>query len=326
MHAGGMVSACARLFAVVCALACTSSMARGQSFSRILQESWNGDDLAETYDHALVENTGHVTNQNADSQMFWWDSFGRVRLNNNQANSPLIAYRLLTIGAGTEESSIKATMDEIDLALGVHLGKFGNWDIGAVLGAGFSSTHPFVNSSGVYGIGHVTAERLVDESDSFLLSVDYEGNGGLLPDVPLPGFAWIRRADPVNLLIGYPLSRIHWQATQRLELALQYNVPFSADADLEYHVTPHLGLYANAANFFQGFVLASGDSTDRQFYQMRRVEVGVRIIQQPLIDASIGVGYAFDQEFSDGFDARNLEPIGQISNEPYVAFVVRGTF
>jgi hypothetical protein len=91
-------------------------------------------------------------------------------------------------------------------------------------------------------------------------------------------------------------------------------------------LAPHFGLYANTANFFQGFVTASGDITNRQFYQMRRVEAGFRVIDNPLFDASIGIGYAFDQEFSRGFDVRNMRPIGHISNEPYIAIVLRGTF
>ena len=308
------------------ALVCLGSAARGQMFSRALQEAWSGQDLAETHDHPVIETAGHVSNQSSDSQVFWWDSFGKVRFNRNDPDSPLIEYRLLTIGAGTEGSSIKATMDEIDAALGFHVGKLGDWDVAAMLGAGFSSTHPFVNSTGVFGIGHLTAEQAIDRQNSLLVSVDYQGNSGLLPDIPLPGFAWIHRSKSFDALMGYPLSRIRWQMTQRLVFALQYNVPYSADADLEYRITRHLGLYANAANFCQGFVLASGDITNRQFYQMRRVEAGVRFIRQPLIDASIGVGYAFDQEFSSGYDVQNLQPIGQISNEPYLALVVRGTF
>jgi hypothetical protein len=50
----------------------------------------------------------------------------------------------------------------------------------------------------------------------------------------------------------------------------------------------------------------------------------VRFIFDPLIDASIGIGYAFDQSFSDGYDVRSLRPVAQISNEPYIAIIVHG--
>lgn len=308
---------------------CLAGVAHAQSFSRLLQEPWNGNDLAETYDHPLIQEGGHLNGDahgSTDSQVIWWDSFGKVRFDRDDAYSPFVGYRVLTIGAGTDGRFVKATMDEIDAALGIHLGTFDGWHVGTMLGAGFSSTHPFVNSSGVFGIGHVTAEHPLDDANSILLSLDYEANAGLLPDVPLPGFAWIHRSRDFDALLGYPLNRIRWQPTERLQIGAQYNVPFSADLDAEYRIVPHFGLYANAANFFQGFVTASGDITDRQFYQMRRIEAGVRIIDQPLVDASIGIGYAFDQEFSRGFDVRDLHPIGHISNAPYIALVLRGTF
>jgi hypothetical protein len=306
-----------------------TSVARGQTFSRMLQQSWSGNNLAETYDHPVVQNTGHIDNVDggkSDSQVTWWDSFGRVRFDRDDAQSPFVGYRVLTIGASTDGRFIKATMDEIDAALGIHLGSFDGWNVGAMLGAGFSSTHPFVNSSGVFGIGHVTGEMAVDDHNSMLLSVDYEANAGLLPDVPLPGFAWIHRRSGLDAMLGFPLSRLRWDPLPKLDIKARYNVPFSADLDAEYRLLRHVGFYANAANFFQGFVTASGDITDRQFYQMRRVEAGVRVINYPLFDASIGVGYAFDQEFSRGFDVRNIRPIGHLSNEPYIALVLRGTF
>ena len=59
---------------------------------------------------------------------------------------------------------------------------------------------------------------------------------------------------------------------------------------------------------------------------MRRVEAGVRFIFDPWIDASLGIGYAFDQSFSTGFDVRNLTTFSRISDEPYLSLVLRGTF
>lgn len=303
-----------------------------QSFARYTLDSWTEDDLAETFDHPIVELGGHVTNGPSDTQMFSWDSFGRVRFDRHHEDSPFVAYRILTIDSGLNSGVIKSTMDEFDLALGLHLGEIGGWKFGTMLGAGYSSTHPFVHSSGIFGIGHVTFERSMGENDSLVLAVDYEGNGGLLPDVPLPGFAWMHQGAKVEAMLGFPMSRVTWRVTDPLEITAQYTVPFTANVDVEYRLARHVGVYADAGNFFQGFVVApsanagAGDMTNRQFYQMRRVEMGVRLMFGKLVDASVGVGYAFDQDFSRGFDVRNLRPVGQLSNEPYLAIVLRGRF
>ncbi|HSV12732.1 MAG TPA: hypothetical protein VLI90_00630, partial [Tepidisphaeraceae bacterium] len=215
---------------------------------------------------------------------------------------------------------------------GLHLGQLDGWNVSTMLGAGYSSTHPFVHTTGIFGIGHLLFERPIGERDSLVLSVDYEGNGGLFPDVPQPGFAFVHRDERLDYVLGYPLSKIAWRPMPALELSANYVVPFSADVNAEYRVAKHVGVYANAANFFQGFVVArsaqnpTGDITNRQFYQMRRVETGVRLIFDPLVDASLGIGYAFDQGFSRGFDVRDLTPFSHISNEPYLALVLRGTF
>ena len=324
------------LLTVLLLLGC-ASLAHAQTFSRLTQDTWNGTDLAETYDHPIIEADTHVNQPkpystdsglgNQDSQIIWWDSYGQVRFNRNDQDSPFVGYRILTITTGTDDRLIKSTMDEFDGTIGLHLGTHDGWTLGTVLGAGYSSTHPFVNTTGIFGIGHATAEHPIDDKNSFLLSVDYEGNGGLLPDVPLPGFAFIHKGKELNALVGYPFSKVLYEPPGPFQFSAQYNVPYSAMADVEYRIVPHFGLYANAANFFQGFEIAGEDrTTDRQFEQMRRVEAGVRVIDQPLFDASIGIGYAFDQAFSDGYDVRDLRPIGHIGNAPYVAFVLRGTF
>jgi hypothetical protein len=312
-----------------------ATIAHGQSMSRLSVQPWHDSDLLETYDHPVIQAKGNVSGVPGgdESNVFWWDSFGRVRFDRHNQDSPFAAYRLLTIDAGTDsQKGIKSTMDEFDLAVGVHLGELAGWRWSTVLGAGYSSTHPFVHTTGIFGIGHLLAEHPLDADDSLVLSVDYEGNGGLLPDVPLPGFALVRHTPKLEAVVGYPLSRIVWRPNEPLEVTALYNVPYSADVDVEYRLLKHFGVYADAANFFQGFVVAhgngepDGDITNRQFYQMRRVEMGVRLIYGQWIDASIGVGYAFDQQFSRGYDVRGLTSVGSISNEPYIALMLRGSF
>ncbi len=299
---------------------------RAQSMARLAQESWTDNDLAETYDHPILEERGHFSDSTPNTGVFWWDSFGRVRINRAEPDSPLFGYRVLAVGLGTDSKLVDASEYELDLSLALKLGKIADWNVATTLGAGYSSTWPFKNTSGIYGIGHLTFDRAIDDRNSILLAVDYEGNGGLLPDIPLPGFAWIYREPKLNVMAGFPLSTMDWRPTQKWEFSARYAVPYSFDLDAEYRVMKNFGFYANAANFFQGFVKWDGDITNRQFEQMRRIEMGVRFIHGKWIDASVGIGYAFDQTISSGFDVRDIRGIGQLSNEPYVALVVRGVF
>jgi hypothetical protein len=303
-----------------------SNVSRAQSMSRFTLDGWEDKDLAETLDHPIIEMGGHVNNDSQGTQMFHWDSYGRVRINRDDPDAPFFGYRVLFIDAATHSPAIRSTMDEFDLAVGLHLGQIGDWDVSTLLGAGYSSTHPFVNSDGYFGIGHVLAEYHFDDNNSFLLSADYEGNGGLFPDVPLPGFAFIHHEKKLDTMLGYPMSTIKWRPIDKLEITAQYNVPYTAELDVEYRLSKNFGLYSDSGNFFQGFATRDGTLDNRQFFQMRRTELGVRYIWDPWIDASLGLGYAFDQGYSRGFDVRDLQPLTHISNEPYLGIMVRGRF
>src|SRR5215468_67958 len=80
----------------------TSSAVEAQTMSRLTVTPWKGTDLAETYDHPLMQFQGNVNNVDDKTEVFFWDSFGRVRFNRQQQDSPFAAYRILTIDAGTD--------------------------------------------------------------------------------------------------------------------------------------------------------------------------------------------------------------------------------
>ena len=44
------------------------------------------------------------------------------------------------------------------------------------------------------------------------------------------------------------------------------------------------------------------------------------------LDASLIVGYAFDQRFSTGWDVRDTDGLANLSDEPYIGIIVRGIF
>jgi hypothetical protein len=103
-----------RVLAVLGIVCLLSSGAMAQYFGRLLGQPWSDDDRATTYDHPMIEDGGHVNNDSSDTSVFAWDSFGRVRLNRQDQDSPIVGYRVLTIGLGTETPAFKASMDELE--------------------------------------------------------------------------------------------------------------------------------------------------------------------------------------------------------------------
>jgi hypothetical protein len=220
-------------------------------------------------------------------------------------------------------------LDEITLAGGFHLGDPQRADIGFVLGAGYSSNNPFADTNGIFGIGHITCRRRLNERDALILSIDYNGNSSFLPDVPLPGLAFEHRDKPFSVGLGFPDSWIEWNLTKELTFDCRYSVPFSAEATLEYHFTPNFSVLGGAANFFNGFAQDEEPVTNQLFYQMSRIEAGIRYRNPSVwkgfyVDISLLAGYAFNQRFSHGFDVRDLDTFTSISDEPYIGLLIIG--
>jgi hypothetical protein len=302
----------------------TAQRAFGQSLLRFAQLPWTGKDISSTYDNPIFEPTGHVSGSNNDERVQWWDSYGRVRIDKNNPDSVFFGYRVLTSDLNSDSTVVRSTMDEFDLTVGVHWGQIADWRISSIAGVGYSSTHPFVNEKGLFGIGSITAEHPVGDTDAILLAVDYSGNAGLLPDVPLPGFAWMHHDEHLYWMAGYPVNRVEWRPGSHVIVTADYQVPYTGGVEAEWLPWEHFGFYGKATNWMQGIVIAKEDSIDRQFFQIRRAEVGLRVIFNPLVDAGIGVGYAFDQTLSEGYDVRSLRGLAHLSNEPYLSVVIHG--
>jgi hypothetical protein len=313
------------LIAVVCAI---SVSARGQSMARVALNQWNANDYAITYGNPIFESSGHVhgadTNDNVEVQ--WSDNWGAIRLDNHDQDSPFIAYRFLIGQMNADSPLFHSTMDDVELAAGFHLGTYAGWKVSTMLGAGYDSTHPFVNEKGIFGIGDITAVHAINDQNSLVLAVDYNGNNAFLQDVPLPGFAFVHHDKKLDFMLGYPDSNISYRPIDKLRIQASYSVPYTASIDAEYVPWQHLGFYGMVGNTMQGIVISKENTIDRQFFQMRRVEVGVRVLYTPLINAGIGIGYAFDQGFSEGYDIRSLRTLAHISNAPYISFVLYGKF
>jgi hypothetical protein len=313
-----------RLLLAVAAVLSGHQVLLAQSMERLTVEPWNDGDLQTSWDHPIFENTAHVKDTNYDTQLDFWDSYGRVRLDRHDADGPFVAYRIFTGNVGTSAPGIQGTMDEFALAGGFHLGQAGGWKIDTLLGAGYSGTHPFLNEKGIFGIGDIAATRALTDKTSLLLSVDYAGNNALLPDVPLPGFAVIHREEGLNYELGFPVNSLDWKPFESVTISVKYTVPYTGSLDIEYLPWRHVGFYGQASNFYNGFTITRQSLTDRQFLQSSTVEAGIRFIFDPYVDAAIGIGYAFNQSLSDGYDVRDLRPVAQISDATYIAVIVRG--
>lgn len=321
-----------RIFAVAGAtLVCCAGWSAAQTTPEIMTKPWpEATTWGETFDRPLYESQGHVKGEDKDAEVFWWDSTGRFRFNTNDPQSLTLGYHWATMDFATHSNLIPNHLDDVSLAVGIPIFTSDNGSkTSLLLGGGYCSDTPFADINGLYGIGHLIHEIPLDPNSSLILSLDYNGNSPFMPDVPLPGMQYVFHSDTVSFGAGFPESFISWQFAPRWTASASYSVPYSADARLEYGLTDHVSLFGAYSNFFNSFTLDNQPSTDRLFYEMSRAELGVRYqgtIKGFFVDAALVVGYAFEQNFYRGFDARNLDQMSSISDEPYVGIQLVGRF
>lgn len=328
--------------AVALALVIATSHAAAQTTSELALKPWPDNYYGETLDKVLIQEKGHVKGSDDDAmaQVFFWDSKGRLRFDKDEPTPFSLGYRYLTMDFGNDDDAAEVpdTLDEVSLAASMHLGEVADgWDASLVVGAGYSGDNLFASEDGLFGIGHLLLKRQFDEHNALVVGVGYDGSSGLFPDVPYPEFAVVHTAGgdgddlPVAFSLGYPYSSVRWGITERLVLDVSYAVPFSGEATLEYMIGKRWSVFGNYTNFFNAFYQQDERRENRIFYEVRRAEVGVRyqdpdVFKGIALDAALVVGYAFDQQFSTGWDVRDRAAAAELSDEPYVGIVVRGTF
>ena len=311
------------------------TFARAQTDPRMALDPWpTPRTWGQTHDDLLYQAQSHLKREGgADAQIFWWDSTGRFRLGTEDPHAPVLGYRYLTMNFDSNSRVLPDTFDEVSLAATLHLGEVCRGNLSVLLGAGYSGDNPFADAEGVFAIGHLVWERRLSETDSLVVSLDYNGAAALFPDVPLPGIEYIHKAGPLRLELGFPRNAVIWSPRGPLTLEAAYEAPYTADVTANYRVGGGgLSVFGRYANFYNAFRLDGEPTTNRMFFQMSRAEIGIRYVNPHLVfdwayvDASVSIGYAFEQHVSGGFDVRETHPLDEVSDVPYLGLAIRGRF
>lgn len=208
-------------------------------------------------------------------------------------------------------------------AVGATLCQCDGWEVVAVLGVGYAGNNPFADAEAIFGMGDIYGTYKIDERSSLQVGINYNGNRSIFPDVPLPTISYTRKIDDTFLYtVGLPYSLVRWTPTEKLTIELSYIPIYTIDATIRYELTDALAVFAAFKNRFSSYTIDQDLEHRRVFFEQRRLEAGVEIEINANFRVTVAGGYAFDQEFSRGFDVRDNETIAELSDEPYVRAAV----
>jgi hypothetical protein len=293
----------------------------------MMLKPWEPDAYLESSDRIVYQEQGHLKDEDAQAHIYWDNSSGRLRFTKQDERPFTIGYLWNSTKTDSDSPRLPDHLDDIALTAGVPLGDAWGGRLAILGGAGYSGDRPFANEHGLYGIGHLTWERPLSQPDSIVLSLDYNGNSLLFPDAPLPGISYIHRGEGFEYGLGFPDNWLTVQLASQITAGVSYTAPFNGDTWIEYHFDRHVSVIAGYSNVVNAFAFEDEPVTDRTIYQMSRVGGGVHYSGKVAgfdFDVALLGGYAFEQNWYHGYDARNLDRFTSISDEPYVSVILIG--
>ena len=305
----------------------TTGICRADDTQYMSQNAWQPGENIETSNQGFIENNSWVRNDSSPAQISMLDFAGRLRLADTGRYSPTVAYESLYIGLGTSTPLLPRQLNDQAVSIGMPLGQFGQWGVSIALGTGYAGNSPFNDPNAIYGMARIAVQHDLWKNTELNIAIDYNGNRQFMPDVPLPAVEIEHDQKHFHWMLGFPANSVRLRVCPRLWFNMHYYPIDSGAVDADYSLLRWLTAYTGFYTDSWAFHVSSYSSDQRLFMSQCRVQAGFKIITlRRHLSINIGGGYAFNQTFSQGFDARNQQPIAQIANAAYATVDLVGKF
>jgi hypothetical protein len=295
--------------------------ARAQTGSALLLKPLlSEDENLESRGDALFLGSATASDEGseADFDMSVFEASGRFR-ERRENFIPRIGWDLTWYNLRSDTPVLDQDLVDTSIAIGLDVGEHSGWRGGLTVGMGYGGNAPFGESSAYYAKATLVLGKQLDKQTDLGFVLDYDGNRTVFPDVPIPGIAYRHEYDPkLNYTIGVPLSSVTWKPDKPILVEITWEMVDRVDARVEYELSPAWIVFGNFERRQEAFSVDNVGENDRLLFQGRRVEAGVRWRPWEHTSFLLAGGYAFNQEFSVGFDQRKSDKVADISDEPYV--------
>lgn len=298
-----------------------------QTGAGLVLQPWPEGVPGQVSDQYLAFNRGHTDNADARFSLQRYDIWGRWRQDKDDSNTLVFGFDGNHLDIATSDPVLPKRLIDQSLAAGFRLNDDGQDSVWLVLGVGYAGSNPYTDGDAVYGQANLIYTHPIDEKSSWRIVLNYDGNRTIFPDIPIPAIAYQRRSsETLTYAVGIPTSTIYWRPKERWLVSVVYVLPVTLNASIEYTVDDGMLLFARFENHLDAFTVNGAPDHQRLFLQQRRLEMGARFHLSHQLDVTVAAGYAFGQEFSTGFDVRDLNDVADLSDEPYLGVSTRIRF
>jgi hypothetical protein len=326
-----MINLARRSF-VVLGLALLTSASFAQTDQRLLQHGFRASPhWADTSDEPTFIFGGHTEEAGDDLDIFYWDSFGHIKLERDNRNPDFwLGYRSLTITIDGDIPQITGDLVDVSLAAAFQLndgGRSDEWRVDLALGAGTANDGHWSNTDALYGVATINAAKPLSEDTILNIGVNYNGNRSIWPDIPLPYVSIFTQVNSeLSLNVGILSSGLLWELDDNAaRVWFDYVTASSLTVGGSLGIAREWSVFAEYKDTNDGFYL-NDRNNERFFYEKSQVALGLEWKRGTAWNIRLGGGYAFDQRFATGFDVLDTDGVLNPSDEPLAFLTVRGTF
>lgn len=167
--------------------------------------------------------TGHDKATDADFRLDIFETQGRFRLNPGDVASPRIGYSFSYLNIDSSIAGMPEHLVNQSIGFAMPIAQQDGWIVGFSVAAGYAGDSFFGDGDAFYGKAAIGVFKQLSPTDTIAIAIDYNGNRTFRPDLPLPGFAYIKRVDERLLLtLGIPVTSIEWQPIDKLRVQFGY--------------------------------------------------------------------------------------------------------
>ncbi|WP_428387408.1 hypothetical protein [Mucisphaera sp.] len=211
-----------------------------------------------------------------------------------------------------------------------------DWSLSWGLGVGYAGQSydedgdlSFDRDDGFYGAAGIAGTKQLDEFTSVTVLLDWDGNRSVFPDVPLPGILYTRRLQteqPLVVTVGFPFTSVVWNPVERLRVEATFFFPESVEAEVTYLLTDEWDVFVSLGRQAESYATNALPEDRRLFFEQSRLEVGTNWRPEEEVEVSFGVGLAYNQEFTTGFDRRDDNTFRDLDDAPFIRAGLRLAF
>lgn len=151
-------------------------------------------------------------------------------------------------------------------------------------------------------------------ASAWMLMLNYSNRRSFLPNIPLPGAAYVYNPDRRTVIIaGMPFFLARYPLTARSEISARYFVPDQIKIESNTRLADNLELLAGVERDEESYFLAGrANREDRLYYEETRLYAGFGWRPESSRRIELTLGYALDRRFYQGEDSdeRDRDRVG----------------